>query len=69
MGILNERQVIDRIRALSAGHGGQTRLARKAGLSAQHINDVIRGRRRPHDKLLAVAGIIRCFYLQKRSRR
>lgn len=59
---LREQDVVSRLRAACKLAGGQSRWARVAGVTPQHVNDVVRGRRTPSDALL------RCLGLQRHVR-
>ncbi len=57
--MLTEDDVRERLRAAIDAAGSQQEFARRMGISAQYINDVVRGRREPGQKILDALGIER----------
>lgn len=55
--LLDDAAVITRLRAACRAAGSERRWAQTHGLSAQYVNDVLRGRRAPGPKLLAALGL------------
>lgn len=57
--MLSEDDIRERLRAAIAAAGSQQAFARQCGISAQYINDVVRGRREPGHKILDALGLER----------
>lgn len=56
---MNEQDVLDRLRAAIELAGSQKRFAEQHGISLQYVNDVLRKRREPGQKILDALGIER----------
>lgn len=57
--MLTQEDVITRLRAAIDDAGSQASFAEKHGISLQYVNDVVRGRREPGQKILDALGIER----------
>jgi transcriptional regulator with XRE-family HTH domain len=57
--MLSEQDIRERLRAAVAAAGSQQAFARQCDISAQYINDVLRGRREPGQKILTALGVER----------
>ena len=54
---MDQQDVIERLRAAIDAAGSQVAFAEKHGVSLQYVNDVVRGRREPGQKILDALGI------------
>lgn len=54
--MLSEQDILERLRAAIRAAGSQQAFSREHGISAQYINDVVRGRREPGHKILEALG-------------
>ncbi len=67
---LERPELLRRLRRLAAAEAtGQRGLAARLGVSASYLNDVIRGRKCPGDKLLRGLGLRRVALYVRRARR
>lgn len=62
--MLTEQEVIERLRIAVEAAGGQRAFARAHEFTAGYINDVLRGKRAPAERVLAVLGIERVIVHQ-----
>lgn len=56
---MNEQEVIERLRAAVEAAGGLRSFGRAHDFSAAYISDVLRGQRKPADRILSVLGLER----------
>lgn len=56
---MNEQDILDRLRAAIEQVGSQRAFADQHGISLQYVNDVLRKRREPGQKILDALGIER----------
>lgn len=67
--ILTEHDVINRLRDAIRVAGSQRAFGRQHGISTQYINDVLRCRREPGQKILDTLGIERVVQYQPKEYR
>lgn len=64
--MLDEQDIRDRLRGAIDRAGSQRTFAEQHKMALQYVNDVLRGRRRPGQKILDALGVERvCFYREK----
>lgn len=56
---MNEQDVLERLRVAIEQAGSQSAFAEQHGISLQYVNDVLRKRREPGQKILNALGIER----------
>jgi hypothetical protein len=64
---LTELDVMERLRAAITAAGSQRAFADQHKISLQYVNDVLRGRRDPGQKILDALGIDRVVIYQEKS--
>lgn len=66
--MLNERDILDRMRAAVEQAGSQRAFAEQHKISLQYVNDVLRGRREPGQRILDALGVEKVVsYREKQS--
>lgn len=66
--MLNEQELIAKLRDVVTRTGSQKDYAQQHGLSEQYLSDVLRGRREPGQKILDALGVERVVGYREKQR-
>lgn len=66
--MLSQQDVIDRLRVAIDASGSQAAFAAQHAISLQYVNDVLRGRREPGQKILDALGLERVVGYRERDK-
>lgn len=66
--LLTSKDVRAELRAMEKEAGGRSALARKLGITASYVGDLLDGKRDPGDKVLPLLGLKKVIFYQQTNR-